>query len=263
MDNKTLLSQTNISFTKQIKDILRSSLAGIWNSNELSLNHSSQAELSNRRANNFFTLISKDLLLIPKKKLCLPHITESPKKSKFNKFPDFDILYSNVTFSYNKPFQFDDKSINILTFVFKGNENKDLAWSDFKKKLPLVKEAVVATFNVIFQFTSKGIRVKCKTQSASDKVERYTNQVPYIKEDKAIELINELINNEPISIYSTDPFRYSVIAPMFNKKSELKTKDGIVYRQTFTGSIFPSTSLKLFNKYPDSKNVRKTAISLF
>ena len=240
----------------------KTDLASIWMKTPKSSSVSSPPSSPDVKPHqNILSLLSLNVSRTPKKTLHCPPVMEVQKVKK-PKIVTPDSLYSNISFTSKRVPAFADELLNRITFVFKGNENQEIAWDSFKKVYKTAKRSVVAGPNLSFYFANGKVYGKSLTSSAQRKLESLSSSLPLVDEEKAIGLIDEMSKNEKLSIFSTTCFNYGVVTPIIKKESEIGSSEGNLKRVTFVGYMFPDFCDKLDELY-NNCDAKKYTVSVF
>ena len=240
-----------------------SDLQNIWHCNSKSSSDSSPpSSPAVKKHQNILAQLSLNAHAPTKKKLYTPPIIEKKiEKKKAIVVPPS--LYSNITFSAKSVPKFREDLLMQYTFVYKGTlddkENQVEAWNSFRKVLKHSKQSVVAGNNMHFHFADGKVTAKAKTSASQQMLKSISLEEPYVDEEKAINLIDSLVQTEKLSIFSTSCFSYGVATPISMKEVKIGSKDGDIYRVAFIGFMFPDFLENLEQAYANL-NANKNAI---
>ncbi|EAY04710.1 hypothetical protein TVAG_059080 [Trichomonas vaginalis G3] len=235
-------------------------LASIWGSQGLESNTPPSSPVA-KNSPTMFSLLSLNTPKSPKKSLYVPPRIDSPSPKKSRPKP-VDYMYSSISLTSSQKVSFDSIYKSTTTYVYKGNENQNLAWEDFRRIVQDAEESIVATPNLVFQFKKKVVSAKALTSSAQTKLDKITDELSNIDIEKALSLIQDLSKVEKLSIYSTSPFNFSVVTPIHLKYTEVGSQLGPLHRYVFNGFIFPSTLDKFMHVYTDLGSVKRYTVVL-
>ena len=266
MNFAAVRSRMNFQVSKKpITSSKKSDLASIWNPSAASLSIPSSSPLSSPIAkpqHDILSLLQLNVSRPAKKSLYCPPVIEARKEKK-EKIEVPNAIYSNITFTANCVPEISDEIINRITFVYKGPENQESAWNSFKKVYKKAKHSVVASNNMSFHFNDGKVTAKASTQSAKAKLKLIATEMPYVDEEKAINLLDTLVGTERFSIFSSVCFNYSVVTPVIQKEVEMGTKEGKKHKVTFLGYMFPDFLESLEQAYKVCNNPEKCTLVLY
>lgn len=208
-----------------------------------------------------FSVLNQSIQKSPKKTLYVPPRVDSPSPKKI-KPKVADYMYSKIQLTSSENPVFDEIYTNSKTYVFRGTENQEYAWDDFKHVVREAKQSVVATLNLVFNFRRNTVRAKALTSSAQVKLDKISDGDMHIDIDKAIELLDDLSKSEKLCIYSTSMFNYSIVMPMKIDHTEMGSSMGTLHRNTISGFIFPYMFEGILKSYTDVNSVKKHNVVL-
>lgn len=162
---------------------------------------------------------------------------ESPKKTNID---SSSFLFKMVTITTNDEFKV-PSSLTGVTNVFKGPENQEIAWASFKKQIPDAKCCIVSAARFAFAFQDGKVQAKAFSGTAQNNIKSLSasGNLDDISIEDAIEMIEKVQPLEVLSFYSTSQFNYCVAIPIIDKNSKFESSNGMRYRATLTGYIFP------------------------
>lgn len=278
----------------------KSDLTLLWESHcspmrksTLSLKSNCVTPKSKKSEINFLNMLAAAKPQTPTKKLFVPPQTNLSRQSSLSRSQSNsncessanDILYSRISITTDQIFSIPEETKEFVSYVYaptlnnKGNsEFQNEAWENFKNNNSKSSKCSVvssATFAFIFinEFMCQTkVHVKSFTGTARQQIMEIVNpnndsngidEASFLNIDyhKAIELIESLNAKEKISIFSTDPFHYSVVTPLSFKYSEFESAQGKLFRVTLNGYMFPYQAKQLldekskFNVFKTSKSV--------
>jgi len=175
----------------------------------------------------------------PRKKLYCPPVIE-PLEAEKQKEKEIGFLFSNITCTSRFDQNIPDFLKDFVVYAYKGSENQEIAWADFKKTVNIVKECVISCANMSFFLNGDEVKCKAHTGSAQRKLDQIADDFSNISLDKVIGLIDELVSCERLSIFSSDRFHYSVVTPLIIQSSEIDSSNGKLFRISVNGYVFPS-----------------------
>ena len=173
----------------------------------------------------------------PRKRLYCPPVVKAftvPQAKKEN----ISFLYRRVSITSCTPVLLPEKLDKMIIHMYKGCENQQTAWDDFKRKIHESEYSLISCANMVFFIHNGLIKAKGITGTASKKIKSLANEEDEIEISKVIELIDELHAKERLELYSTSPFFYSVMTPIEKCMSEMNSSTGIKYRLILSGFIF-------------------------
>ncbi|OHT00778.1 hypothetical protein TRFO_07756 [Tritrichomonas foetus] len=222
-----------------------------------------------KEAINILSILESSKPSTPKKKLfCPPSMIQSPSQkcsssSSLNHEDDEnqDLLFSRFSITTEKKFELPSEFQNLVTFVFKGPENQNEAWENFKRIAKSVKCGLVACATYAFIFSEGKVHAKAFTGTAQKKLEENSDKLPEFDFDKALDMIDQNQSSEKLSIYSTDQFYYSVVTPFVYNFSEFNSSSGTRYRISVSGYIF-AFHIEKFMKMRKNYDSFKTSKSI-
>lgn len=236
-----------------------SGLASIWKSSSNDLfTAPSSPEVS---TSSILSVMCMNVPRTPKKSLYVPPRIESPKPKK-SKPKAVDYIYSSVSFTSSENPIFDDVYLKEKTFVYKGMENQEFAWSDFKRIVPQAEQSVVATSNLVFYFKKGNAYGKALTSSAQSKLDKACGDSSDISIEIAVKILDDMAKSEKFLIYSTSSFNYSTVTPIIKKYIKMGSQSGPLHRHIFSGYLFPTLIDALQRVYEDEKAIKKYMVSL-
>lgn len=240
MSSAALRCRMNFMHTKAASTPKKTDLDSIWNTMITTpLSSPSITPKSKKDSSvDFLSSLTLQLSKTPKKTLYCPPVIETPKAKKI-KTTEFEHLFTNVTFSSSEKLDLEEILDNYITFVYKGGDNQEAAWNDFKKKVANAEHSFVMTSNLRMYFTHNEVKAKGLTITAQDQIESITCSDGSIDFEKAIDLIDNLSKSEKLSIFSSGQFHYSTITPVLTRRSEVGTSSGKSHRLTLIGYVFP------------------------
>ena len=209
---------------------------------------------------NLFNILSKPPPKLQKKKLyCPPTLDFS--EPEIPKIEEKSFLYSTATFTSKFDPCFDDFISKSILYVFKGGENQENSWNDFKKVLHIATESIISSPNLSVLIKNGKATTKYLTGTWKKKLEFISDDLPNVELNKIIKLIDENINNEKFSFYSTDKFHYSIVTPLTIKRSQFCSEKGELYRFVFSGFMFNNLLNEILNYFPQIDEVKTNFIS--
>ncbi|EAY14356.1 hypothetical protein TVAG_026770 [Trichomonas vaginalis G3] len=241
----------------------RTDLASIWNVPDTISSPIVTIKEQKLKENKLFTLLLNNTSKSSKKMLYIPPKVESEKPKKPTAVP-FQHLFTNLVFTSPKKLNIPPKIEKNLTYVFKSDSNKDLAFQDFKLKCKNASESVIICGNLMFYFHNNIAVVKAFTLSATNLIEKASNKLPMIDIDKSLLIIEEQSKVQKLQIYSTVPFHYSVITPIIFHFSEIGSAKGRLFRAKLDGYMFKFVKEEIYlaNGNSDEISLNSVALSL-
>lgn len=243
----------------------KTDLVSIWGSSSVeSSDPPSSPNVKNhsplKSSPSLIDLLSISMTKSPKKTLYVPPRVDSPALKKVKpKVQEF--MYSSIVLTSPEFHDFESFAKTSKTYVFKGMENQEYAWEDFKKVVHEAKQSIVATPNLAFHFKNNVVVGKALTSSAQNKLDKITEN-SHIEIEKAINLLDDLSKTEKLCIYSTHMFNYSVVTPVMLKHLEMDSNKGKLHRYTLNGCVFPSFYDKIMSVFADVNSVKRHNIVL-
>lgn len=193
--------------------------------------------------------------------LSIPPKSLLPAKKEFVR-DKFTFVYNNITFSYKEEIEVPDFMREYVVYVFKGEDHKLESWEHFKQSISKVKYAYINGGNFCFYIYDNKIRVKALTGTADIRLKSFSDNLPFITEDNAIELINDLCKTEIMTIYSSSPFHYSIVQPIVIKTEKRLDKNEYRYLTRYVGHMFPDVIDKVSSLYKDRESLKITKVSI-
>lgn len=187
----------------------------------------------------------------PPKKLPSPVTSDIVKVTTPVKSSRYFML-KKLTMTREMEFRITDKITSKVSFTFEGPEKQTGAWNDFKKKIP-TSSAVVRISNIVLNIENGKIEAKGLTGAAQNLLDTRANRDDKVDKEKVLGLIDELVETDVLTIYSTDVFHYAQVFPLEYKLSQFKRGTSTVHKVEFSGYIFPEFVRFLSDCYPGSE----------
>ena len=200
---------------------------------------SSPTTPTKKKNQDILTLIAHGIQKPSKKKLYSPPIIEM-KVEKKKKVECKNHLFSKIIVNSQREPEYNRELLKQFTYVFKSDkETQKDAWSSFRSVYKSAKESVVRCSNIIFHFANGKVTAKSKTKSGEKQLESIFTEEPYVDEEKAIGLIDSLVEEEGaiLSIFSTVCFSYAVAYPVKVQETVMGSNDGTLHRYEFSGYL--------------------------
>ena len=193
--------------------------------------------------------------------LSVPPRAFLPVKKEFVQ-EKFTFIYTNITFSYKEEIEVPEFMREYVIYAFEGEEHKLESWGHFKQSISRVKYAYIKGGNFCFYIENNKIKVKALSETANTRLKSLTDNPPYISEDNAIELINDLCKTEIMTIYSSSPFHYSVVRPVVIKTEKRLDRKEYRYITKYIGCMFPDVIDRVSSLYGDKESLKIAKIAL-
>ena len=224
--------KSSFSISKQQSD-----LDNLWNQKPF-LN-SPPVHTQNDNTKDLFGILMEGKQEIePRKRLYCPPVVKAftpPQTKKEN----ISFLYRRVTITSNSPITVSNQLQNMVTHIYKGCDNQQVAWDNFKEKISETDYCLISCANMIFFIQKGSVKNKGITGTAERKIQTLSSgENGVIELSSIIQLIDELQMKERLELYSTTPFFYSVMTPIERRLMEMNSSSGIKYRMILSGYIF-------------------------
>ena len=261
MDPEILRGRINFQVGKNQPSTKKTTLEKIWFPN---LNHSSDDSPPSSpiavEKSDICALLLKNAKNTkkPRKAFLFAPPTIQKKTEKKQNVSISPFLYSNIIFKSKTVPEFDPNIIERYTYIFKGKDHQEEAWSAFKRIYKKAKQSVVTGNNIRFYFADGKVTAKSATSSAAQMIKQISIDGPFVDEEKAIDLIESIVKSEILTIYSTECFSYSVATPVVVKDSVIGSNDGDIHAIKFVGFMFPDFLTSLEHAYG---NLKQTSFS--
>ena len=229
----------------------KSDLRLLW---EQATTPTSSPEPKNRsapRRDNLLTLLSTATPSTPTKKLYCPPRVQEPKEEK-PKEERLDFAYSMVSVTSTSNVTIPEPILDSRFFVFRSGENR-LAWESFKTSVKRARFALVSIVNIFFLFENGNARAKAVTGTANQRLASLSSRLPYVEADAVLSFVDERVEKERLTLYSTEMFDFSTVTPISKKSCEMQSASGMLQRVTLSGCIFSPLLAEIEAANPGAK----------
>lgn len=191
-----------------------------------------------KQKETLFELIAKGKPQQPIKRLYSCPQLEIVRVEK-KKSPENSFLFNNYAITTSKPIDLPEEVLKTVIFEYKGKENQQEAWDNFKMIVKTARCSIIVCANIIISFENNKITAKAITGTAQRKLDAACSTLPSMTYDEVVSLIDSMVVREKIELYSTSMFYYSSVKPLRIKRTEFESIKGKKYRITLVGLIFP------------------------
>lgn len=209
---------------------------------ELLLSSGETSPMKPRR--NFSCIFSELKVESPRKKLVVHEDVVKVDQDRKKPKPVQEFLFSTATFTSSNPFTIPEQKV---MYEFNGTDHKMEAYESFKGLRG--HESFVMCGGLVVLFEKDSVKAKGITGTIKKKLESGSDRLPFVAPDFAFMLLDEMVKNERIQIYSDSQFFYSTVVPPQIETEEFMTSSGKRYKAVLKGHILPSSVIFIKNSF--------------